>query len=97
MSKQQHYVPALRFKLLTGLYDFFLGITFPEKKIKQALLQQGNLKRGYRVLDFGCGTATFLIMAADQYEGIRFSGLDVDEAILKIADKKRKKEILMLI
>ncbi len=96
MNKQQQYIPALRFNWLTGLYDFFIGVTFPEQRIKQALLEQGNLKREYQVLDFGCGTATFLIMAKQQYQEISFSGLDVDDAILKIAHEKIKKENLIV-
>lgn len=59
MNNQQQFIPALRFKPLTGLYDFLIGITFPEKKIKQALLEQGDLKNDFEVLDFGSGTANF--------------------------------------
>ena len=36
-----NFIPALRFKILTKLYDFFLSVTFPEKKIKQALIDKG--------------------------------------------------------
>ena len=92
MNNQQQFIPALRYKPLTGLYDFLVGITFPEKKIKLALLEQGDLKNDFAVLDFGCGTATFLIMGKKQYPKMNFSGLDVDDEILKIASTKIKKE-----
>lgn len=92
MNNQQQFIPALRFKPLTRLYDFIMGVTFPVKKIKCALLEQGDLENGYEVLDFGCGTATFLIMGKQQYPEINFSGLDVDDEILKIAGTKVKKQ-----
>ena len=92
MNNQQQFIPALKYKPLTGLYDFLVGIKFPEKKIKLALLEQGDLKNDFAVLDFGYGTATFLILGKKQYPKMNFSGLDVDDEILKIAGTKIEKE-----
>ena len=86
----QPFVPALRFKSLTRLYDFFIGLTFPEKKIKQALIDQLQLKGDETILDFGCGTGTLAIMIKGQYPLVNMTGIDVDQKILAIGEKKIK-------
>lgn len=68
MSKTK-YIPALRFKWLTPLYDFFLGITMPERKIKFALIEAAEISSRMKVLDFGCGTATLTIMIKEFQPG----------------------------
>ena len=68
--EQAKYIPALRFKWLTPLYDFLINITMPERKIKQALIEAANIPAGINVLDFGCGTATLTIMVKEMCPGI---------------------------
>lgn len=85
---EQRFLPALRYNWLTPFYDFFLGITFPEKKIKQALIDQCAFNGNERVLDFGVGTATLSVMITQHYPSIRISGIDVDKKILEIAKNK---------
>lgn len=84
----QTYIPALRYHWLTKFYDLLLGITFPEKKIKKALIEQAKFNAGERVLDFGTGTATLSMMIKRQFPGIKIIGADVDKSILEIAAKK---------
>ena len=83
-----NYVPALRFKPLTKLYDWLLSVTFPEKKIKQALINQLQLKGTETILDFGCGTGTLAIMIKEQFRSVNIIGIDVDAEIIGIAEKK---------
>ena len=90
------FVPALRYKSLTGLYDFFLRITFPEKKIKQALIDQCSFKTDERILDFGIGTATLSLMIKQQFPSINITGIDVDSKILEIAKNKVKGNVNLL-
>lgn len=82
------FIPVLRFKKLTKLYDFFLRITFPENKIKKALIEQLQLKGTETVLDFGCGTGTLSIMIKERFPNVNITGIDVDDKILSIAEKK---------
>lgn len=82
------YIPALRFNWLTRFYDYLLGITFPEKKIKQALINQCTLNGSEKLLDFGIGTATLSLMIKQQFQAVSITGIDVDNKILKIAKKK---------
>lgn len=84
------YVPALRFKALTKLYDRLLSVTFQEKKIKQALINQLQINGTETVLDFGCGTGTLAIMIKEQFPSVNIVGIDVDAEIIAIAEKKIK-------
>ncbi len=82
------YIPALRFKWLTPLYDFFLNFTMPEKQIKQALIDAATIDAGNKVLDFGCGTGTLTIMIKEWQPEANVAGIDVDVQILNKAIKK---------
>ncbi len=90
----QSYIPALRFKWLTPLYDLLVGITMPERRIKKELIGGAGLTYNQQVLDFGCGTATLTMMAKESYPATHITGIDVDEEILQKANAKvRKKEL----
>lgn len=88
------YIPALRFKWLTPLYDFFLAFTMPEKKIKLALIEAADISPRMKVLDFGCGTATLTIMIKELYQEVKVTGIDVDREILATAIQKLKEKKL---
>ncbi len=88
------YVSALRFRWLTPLYDFFVGITMPEASIKQSLINISYLTDKASVLDFGCGTATLTVMAKEHRPGIKITGIDIDKDILiKAEDKINQKNL----
>ncbi|WP_428665272.1 class I SAM-dependent methyltransferase [Runella sp.] len=86
----EHYIPALKYHFLTPLYDWFIRLTMPEKKVKTQLIQQADLRAGETVLDFGCGTATLTLLMEELHPDCSIVGLDVDPQILAIADKKAK-------
>jgi cyclopropane fatty-acyl-phospholipid synthase-like methyltransferase len=44
------------------------------------------------VLDFGCGSLTLSIMAAERHRDGEFHGVDIDEKILSIGKKKVRGE-----
>jgi len=93
------YIPALRFKWLTPLYDVFLSLTMPEKKIKQELIALAHIQPNAKVLDFGCGTATLTIMVMQTYPDAKVTGIDTDMQILDKAVKKikeKKSDIFLL-
>jgi ubiquinone/menaquinone biosynthesis C-methylase UbiE len=92
--EKKQFIPALRFKWLTPLYDFFISITMPEKKIKQVLISDASIYAGTKLLDFGCGTATLTIMAKRSSPEAKVTGIDIDTEILDKATKKIKKEKL---
>ena len=84
------YIPALRFKWLTPLYDFLVGITMPEQKIKQALVETADVLPTAKLLDFGCGTATLTILAKQVQPEAEVTGIDIDTEILNKAIQKIK-------
>ena len=83
-----NYIPALRFKWLTPLYDFLIGITMPEKKIKQELISSARIQPNAKVLDFGCGTGTLTIMTKESHPGANVVGIDIDVEIINKAIQK---------
>lgn len=91
---ENKYIPALRFKLLTPLFDWVLSSFMKEKTIKMELINQLNLIGNEKILDFGCGTGTLAIMMKRLKPDCIINGLDVDEQILGIAEKKAIDEAL---
>lgn len=86
-----NYVHALRFELLTGLYDPVVRLTTRERTFKRRLLGQAALEPQQRVLDLGCGTGTLAIQAARE-AGASVTGVDGDPAILERARRKAAAE-----
>jgi len=72
------YLPALRFRALTRVYDPVVRLTTREGQFKRRLLEQAAIKAGDRVLDVGCGTGTLAVQAKrDQPEAV-VTGVDGD-------------------
>lgn len=82
------FIPALRFRALTPLFDPFMAIILPDGEIKRRLLARVHLSDTARILDFGCGTATLTLLVKRRFPGARVRGLDVDEEILAKARRK---------
>lgn len=93
-----NYLPALRFRWLTPFYDFLIGITMPEKKIKQELISSARIQPNAEVLDFGCGTGTLTIMTKESHPGANVIGIDIDvEIINKAVQKTLAKDLDILL
>jgi ubiquinone/menaquinone biosynthesis C-methylase UbiE len=88
MTESKNYIPALKYDWLTKMYDPVLQLTMPERKFKSALIRQMEIKPNDRVLDFGCGSLTLSIMAAQMHPQTQFFGVDIDEKIISIAKEK---------
>ncbi len=88
MAENRNYIPALKYDWLTKVYDPVLQFTMPERKFKTALINQMKMSPNDRVLDFGCGSLTLSIMAAQAHPQAEFFGVDIDEKILTIANEK---------
>lgn len=86
------YIPAVRFNLLTPLYDPIMQLFMPEASFKRRLVEQMNIKSGHRVLDIGCGTATLTILIKKTHPDAVVIGLDGDPKILEIARSKISRE-----
>jgi cyclopropane fatty-acyl-phospholipid synthase-like methyltransferase len=85
---QADFLPALRFRVLTPLFDPLVRMTTRERTFKQRLLEQAAIRPGERVLDLGCGTGTLAVAIKRACPGARVSGLDADPQILALARRK---------
>ena len=82
------YVPALRFRSLTRIYDPVIALTTRERVFRRRLLEQASLSGGHKVLDLGSGTGTLAVMAAQAGDGIEVTGLDADPEMIERATRK---------
>lgn len=82
------FLPALRFKALTRVYDPAVRWTTREDTFKQRLLEQAEVESGDRVLDLGCGTGTLAIMVKGRRPDAEVVGLDADPEMLGRAEAK---------
>lgn len=87
-TRDESYVPALRFDWLTFLYDPVVRLTTREAAFKAALLGQAMIQPGQPVLDLACGTATLTIAIKQSYPQAAVIGIDGDPAILRQARAK---------
>lgn len=85
MKENKNYIPALKYDWLTKVYDPVLQFTMPERKFKSALIRQMEIKPNDRILDFGCGSLTLSIMAAQRHPNSIFFGVDIDAKIISVA------------
>lgn len=93
MMKNENYIPALGYDLLTPLYDAVVRLTVREKKFKTALISQANFADGQRVLDLACGTGTLAVLIKETHPKVEVTGIDGDAKILGIAEKKLLKKV----
>src|SRR5438067_7459849 len=89
-GRRQQFVPALRYDVLTRLYDPVVALTSRERGFKRRLLEHAQIKDGESVLDLACGTGTLTIEVKEQVPKARVVGVDADPAILARARRKAK-------
>jgi ubiquinone/menaquinone biosynthesis C-methylase UbiE len=87
---EARYVPALRFRFLTRVYDPVVRVATREHDFKRRLLDQAAIEPGHRVLDLGCGTGTLAAMAKRRVPDAELVGLDGDPEVLARAREKTR-------
>jgi len=88
MEQTKSFVPALGLDWLTRFYDPLIAATLREAELKRRLIEQAGIAPGMKVLDFGCGTGTLVLMLKRECPGAHVFGLDVDPKVLGIAREK---------
>ncbi|MFN3382271.1 MAG: class I SAM-dependent methyltransferase [Runella zeae] len=82
------FIPALKYHFLTPIYDWFIALTLPEITVKKQLIRQANIKKAEKVLDYGCGTGTLLLLLEELHPECEAIGIEVDTQMLKMAQRK---------
>jgi ubiquinone/menaquinone biosynthesis C-methylase UbiE len=85
------FIPALRFKRLTPLFDPVVATMTRERTFKRRVLDRARLCGDEGVLDLGCGTGTLAIAAARAKPGARVVGVDADPVVLAKAKAKARR------
>ena len=85
-----NFIPALRLRLLTPVYDTFLRVVMRETTIKSRLVTLLHPGDHENILDFGCGTGTLTLMIKRAGPGCIVYGIDIDPQVLGIAKKKAR-------
>ncbi len=91
MPKHRSYLPALKYEWLSSLYDPLIRWMMPEGAFKPQLVKQARVEPQHRVLDVGCGTATLTLLIKSSCPNAEVVGLDCDQKMLDIAQKKASK------
>ncbi len=87
MSKT-NYIPALRFRVLTSIYDPLVRLTTRETEFKKRLLEKALAVPRGRILDLACGTGTLAIAAKQACQQAEVTGLAGAPEILERARGK---------
>jgi len=85
---EQHHIPALGFRALTGVFDPLCELTGYGRSLRQRVVMLLALRPGERLLDFGCGTGSLLRSLSRQYHRNPLFGIDPDAAALRRARAK---------
>lgn len=86
-----NFAPAFVSSFFTPLYDLIVELGGLGKSLQAKILKHSQIRNGESILDVGCGTATFLLLAGKEYPKCKLVGIDPDEEILKIAKNKLEK------
>lgn len=83
------FIPALRYHFLTPIYDNFIRFILPEKRLKNDLIRLAKISEAEaKLLDFGCGTGTLLLLIENKFRKIDSVGIDIDDKMLSVAKRK---------
>lgn len=82
------FIPALRLKALTPLYDRLVSHTPFDIRTKGDMLDHVRVDDARDFLDFGCGTGTLAMLLKQGEPSVRVTGIDVNPAVLSLARRK---------
>jgi ubiquinone/menaquinone biosynthesis C-methylase UbiE len=87
MDVQRTYLPAAGHDWTLPLYDPLVKLLGGDRA-RGVLVEQADLRPGYRVLEVGCGTGTLLMAIARAQPAVELTGLDPDAKALARAKRK---------
>jgi ubiquinone/menaquinone biosynthesis C-methylase UbiE len=84
----EEYVPPLRFRALTPIYDWVVAWSSAERRFRQALVELVAEGDPATIVEVGCGTGSLVRLLAARHPRARVLGLDADRDALAIAASK---------
>ncbi|WP_417461183.1 class I SAM-dependent methyltransferase [Kordiimonas sp.] len=87
-DEAQAFVPALRYKWATGIYDWVIEYFTRGEALRRLSVNATAPQAGEAILDLGCGTGGLSIAVAKAEPKANVTGYDIDPDILDIARKK---------
>jgi ubiquinone/menaquinone biosynthesis C-methylase UbiE len=82
---------AMRYSKLNQYYDRMVQITCRENYFKTQMINLSKINTNDKVLDIASGTGTFITMIKSRISSLEIIGVDADESIIRIAERKTKK------
>ncbi len=86
-DSERSFIPAFGKRWLLPLYDPFLWLLGADAT-KRPLVEQAQIKSGFRVLDIGCGTGTMAAMIKKLHPAAEVVGIDPDPDALAVCKRK---------
>jgi ubiquinone/menaquinone biosynthesis C-methylase UbiE len=86
----REYLRAARYDWILPLYDPVMKVLGADET-RRALLDQGDIRPGHRVLDIGCGTGTLATLIKRLHSDVEVVGLDPDPKALARARRKAQR------
>lgn len=90
-TSNSNFVPALRFRLLTPVYDLAIRLTMREGLLRPLLIELLQLQPGTSVLALGSGTGSLAIQIKHANPLVEVVGVDPDPDVLRIARTKAQR------
>jgi ubiquinone/menaquinone biosynthesis C-methylase UbiE len=84
---ERSFIPALGKRWLLPLYDPLLWLLGADAA-KRLLIEQAEIKSGFRVLDIGCGTGSMAVLIKKLHPDAEVIGIDPDPDALSIGKRK---------
>lgn len=85
MPRVEGYVPALRFRWLTALYDPLIERWAGGRRLRHSVVEAMGLAPGLRLLELGCGPGRLAIEVKRRFPEVTIDAVDADPAILRVA------------
>jgi ubiquinone/menaquinone biosynthesis C-methylase UbiE len=82
------FYPALKYRILTPYYDWFINLTMPENEVKNRVISLADLNVYDSVLDFGSGTGTLAKICLELFPNVAVIGLEVDPEMIELANTR---------
>src|SRR5271166_4132713 len=92
---ERSFIPALGKQWLLPLYDPLLWLLRADAS-KRPLIEQAQIKPGFRVLDVGCGTGSLAVLIKRMHPEAEVVEIDPDPAALSVAERKAKRARLSI-